>query len=67
MDQSEHGDGQSAAASFDTIDHAHLQHFLDQRVTDGVVRKMIDKWLKTGRCSKRASYAARLAERHKLI
>jgi group II intron reverse transcriptase/maturase len=33
---------------FDTIDHAHLRRFLDQRVTDGVVRKMIDKWLKAG-------------------
>jgi RNA-directed DNA polymerase len=33
---------------FDTIDHAHLRQFLDQRVTDGVVRKMIDKWLKAG-------------------
>jgi RNA-directed DNA polymerase len=33
---------------FDTIDHAHLRHFLDQRVTDGVVRRMIDKWLKAG-------------------
>jgi RNA-directed DNA polymerase len=33
---------------FDTIDHAHLRRYLDQRVTDGVVRKMIDKWLKAG-------------------
>jgi group II intron reverse transcriptase/maturase len=33
---------------FDTIDHAHLRRFLDQRVTDGVVRRMIDKWLKAG-------------------
>ena len=33
---------------FDTIDHAHLRRFLDRRVTDGVVRKMIDKWLKAG-------------------
>lgn len=33
---------------FDTIDHTHLRHFLDQRVTDGVVRRMIDKWLKAG-------------------
>ncbi len=33
---------------FDTIDHAHLRSFLDQRVTDGVVRRMIDKWLKAG-------------------
>lgn len=36
------------AKYFDTIDHAHLRRFLDQRVTDGVVRRMIDKWLKAG-------------------
>ena len=33
---------------FDTLDHAHLRGFLDQRVRDGVVRRMIDKWLKAG-------------------
>src|ERR1700712_3752833 len=33
---------------FDTIDHGHLRDFLDQRVTDGVIRKMINKWLKAG-------------------
>lgn len=33
---------------FDTIDHGHLRSFLDRRVTDGVIRKMIDKWLKAG-------------------
>ena len=33
---------------FDTIEHTQLRNFLDQRVTDGVIRKMIDKWLKTG-------------------
>jgi len=33
---------------FDSIDHSHLRGFLDQRVKDGVVRKMIDKWLKAG-------------------
>jgi RNA-directed DNA polymerase len=33
---------------FDTIDHTHLRRFLDQRVTDGVVQRMIDKWLKAG-------------------
>lgn len=33
---------------FDTIEHAQLRQFLDQRVTDGVIRKMIDKWLKAG-------------------
>ena len=33
---------------FDTIDHSHLRAFLARRVVDGVVRKMIDKWLKAG-------------------
>jgi RNA-directed DNA polymerase len=33
---------------FDSIPHSHLRAFLDQRVTDGVVRRMIDKWLKAG-------------------
>ena len=33
---------------FDTIHHGHLRAFLDQRVKDGVVRRMIDKWLKAG-------------------
>ena len=33
---------------FDSISHSHLRSFLDQRVTDGVIRRMIDKWLKAG-------------------
>jgi len=33
---------------FDTISHHHLRTFLDQRVADGVIRRMIDKWLKAG-------------------
>jgi group II intron reverse transcriptase/maturase len=33
---------------FDSIDHSILREFLDRRVKDGVVRKMIDKWLKAG-------------------
>ena len=33
---------------FDSIPHCHLREFLDQRVTDGVIRRMIDKWLKAG-------------------
>ena len=33
---------------FDSISHSHLRAFLDQRVTDGVIRRMIDKWLKAG-------------------
>jgi group II intron reverse transcriptase/maturase len=33
---------------FDTLDHKHLRGFLEQRVRDGVLRRMIDKWLKAG-------------------
>ncbi|WP_249734996.1 reverse transcriptase domain-containing protein, partial [Bradyrhizobium sp. sGM-13] len=33
---------------YDTIQHHHLRAFLDRRVTDGVTRRMIDKWLKAG-------------------
>lgn len=33
---------------FDTVDHSVLRSFLDERVTDGVVRRAIDKWLKAG-------------------
>lgn len=33
---------------FDTIDHGQLRSFLDQRVRDGILRRMIDKWLKAG-------------------
>src|SRR5262249_39469408 len=33
---------------FDSIPHTHLRAFLDQRVKDGVIRRMIDKWLNAG-------------------
>jgi len=33
---------------FGSIDHQRLREFLDLRIKDGVVRKMIDKWLKAG-------------------
>ena len=33
---------------FGSIDHGHLRSFLDLRIKDGVVRRMIDKWLKAG-------------------
>jgi RNA-directed DNA polymerase len=36
------------AKYFDSIPHRELRAFLDRRVTDGVVRRMIDKWLKAG-------------------
>jgi RNA-directed DNA polymerase len=33
---------------FGSIDHQYLREFLDRRIKDGVIRKMIDKWLKAG-------------------
>jgi group II intron reverse transcriptase/maturase len=33
---------------FDSIPHPQLRAILDQRVTDGVIRRMIGKWLKAG-------------------
>ena len=33
---------------FDTLDHAHLRAFLQQRVGDGVVLRLIGKWLNAG-------------------
>jgi RNA-directed DNA polymerase len=33
---------------FDTIDHTKLRSFLDQRVRDGVIRTMVDRWLNAG-------------------
>jgi group II intron reverse transcriptase/maturase len=33
---------------FDTLDHAHLRALLRQRVRDGVVLRLIDKWLNAG-------------------
>jgi group II intron reverse transcriptase/maturase len=33
---------------FGSIDHGKLREFLDRRVKDGVIRRMIDKWLKAG-------------------
>jgi RNA-directed DNA polymerase len=33
---------------FDTLDHAHLRVLLRQRVRDGVLLRLIDKWLNAG-------------------
>lgn len=33
---------------FDTLDHAHLRDLLRRRVRDGVLLRLIDKWLKAG-------------------
>ena len=33
---------------FDTLDHRHLREILDRRIRDGVIRRLLDKWLKAG-------------------
>src|ERR1700704_6335772 len=33
---------------FDSIPHSELRAILDQRVTDGAIRRMVDKWLNAG-------------------
>jgi retron-type reverse transcriptase len=33
---------------FDTIDHGHLRDFLKRRIRDGVLLRLIGKWLKAG-------------------
>jgi len=33
---------------FGSIDHGWLRTFLDHRIKDGIIRRMIDKWLKAG-------------------
>jgi group II intron reverse transcriptase/maturase len=33
---------------FDTLDHNHLQEFVSRRVRDGVLRRLIGKWLNAG-------------------
>jgi hypothetical protein len=33
---------------FDTLDHTHLRGFLRQRLRDGVLLRLIDKWLRAG-------------------
>jgi retron-type reverse transcriptase len=48
---------------FDSISHSHLRSFLDRRVTDGVIRRMIDKWLKAGSWKTVSCTARRLAPR----
>lgn len=33
---------------FDNLGHEHLRNLLDQRIRDGVLRRVINKWLKAG-------------------
>src|SRR5262249_57714051 len=42
------GMGHHVGESFDTLDHAHLRAFLQQRVRDGVLTRLIGKWLQAG-------------------
>ena len=35
-------------AKDDTIDHGHLREFLKRRVRDGVILRLIGKWLNAG-------------------
>ena len=37
-----------SATFFDDIDHRQLNRFLDMKVKDGVIRRLINKWLKAG-------------------
>ena len=52
------GVGYRHSKYFDSIPHDELRGFLDRRVTDGVIRRMIDKWLKAGAVED-GSYTAR--------
>jgi hypothetical protein len=40
--------GGFAAAFFDTVDHRHLRELLSRRVQDGVITRLMAKWLKAG-------------------
>ena len=42
------GGGQCVESSFDTLDHQHLQQILRRRVRDGVLLRLIGKWLNAG-------------------
>ena len=47
---------------FDALDHRHLREILDQRVRDGVLLRLIGKWLQGGRAGRGATQALR--DRH---
>jgi hypothetical protein len=42
------GSGQCVDSSFDTLDHERLREILSRRVRDGVILRLIGKWLKAG-------------------
>lgn len=53
---------------FGSINHQMLREFLSQRIKDGVIRKMIDKWLKAGMMERESDVSKRRdATRRKYI
>jgi hypothetical protein len=42
------GRGHYVGESFDTLDHTHLRELLRRRVRDGVLLRLIGKWLNAG-------------------
>ena len=50
---------------FDTIPHQHLREFLDLRIKDGVVRRMLNKWLISERSDIACRALFRLISRRK--
>ena len=49
---------------FDTIDHGHLREFLKRRVRDGVILRLIGKWLNAGVLEEGVLYRTRARMRH---
>jgi len=43
-----YGMGHHGRVSFDTINHGHLRELLKRRVRDGVIVRLIGKWLNAG-------------------
>ena len=50
---------------FDTIDHGHLREFLKRRVRDGVLLRLIGKWLNAGVLEDGMRHASRTTARRK--
>ena len=52
---------------FDTIDHGHLRDFLKRRVRDGVLLRLIGKWLQCGGPGGRMPHASRRRAARKAV
>jgi RNA-directed DNA polymerase len=48
LDSDSRGGGQCVESFFDSVDHTQLREVLSQRVRDGVLIRLIGKWLKAG-------------------